>query len=163
MPHTLRYGVTTNHVTGLEFVLPDGEIVRLGGRGFDSPGYDLIGLAVGSEGTLGIATRIVVRLVPLPPAVRTLLAIFATIKDASEAVAGIIGQGIVPAALEMMDNLCIRAVESRSKAGFPIDADAVLLIEVDGLEEEMDVQADAMAQVCRESWRAFGSTGPERA
>jgi glycolate oxidase len=150
-PHTLRYGVTTNHVTGLEFVLPDGEIVRLGGRGCDSPGYDLIGLAVGSEGTLGIATRIVVRLVPLPPSVRTLLAIFATIKDASEAVAGIIGRGIVPAALEMMDNLCIRAVELRSKAGFPIDADAILLIEVDGLEEEMDVQADAMAQVCRDA------------
>ena len=148
-PHTLRYGVTTNHVLGLELVLPDGEVVWVGGRGFDSPGYDLVGLYVGSEGTLGIATKIVVRLVPLPPDVRTLLAIFATIEDASQAVAGIIRERIVPAALEMMDNLCIQAVEARSSAGFPIDAEAVLLIEVDGLSEEMDVQADAIERICR--------------
>lgn len=150
-PHTLRYGVTTNHVLGLEVVLPDGEIVRLGGKGWDTPGYDLVGLFVGAEGTLGIVTQIVVRLVPLPPAVRTLLAIFPTVEAASEAVAGIIARRIVPAALEMMDNLCIRAVEARTPAGYPVDAEAVLLIEVDGLEEEMDVQADAIEQVCREN------------
>ena len=150
-PHTLRYGVTTNHVLGLELVLPDGELVQVGGRGFDAPGYDLVGLYVGSEGTLGIATKIVVRLVPLPPAVRTLLAIFNTIEDASQAVAGIIRERIVPAALEMMDNLCIQAVEARARAGFPVDAEAVLLIEVDGLEEEMDVQADAIERLCRAS------------
>jgi glycolate oxidase len=149
-PHTLRYGVTTNHTLGLEYVLPDGEIVTVGGRGFDAPGYDLVGLYVGSEGTLGMATKVVVRLVPLPPDVRTLLAVFATIEDASQAVAGIIRERIVPAALEMMDNMCIRAVEARAPAGFPIEAAAVLLIEVDGLEEEMDVQAEAIERICRE-------------
>jgi glycolate oxidase len=149
-PHTLRYGVTTNHVLGLELVLPDGEVVWIGGRGHDAPGYDLVGLYVGSEGTLGIATKIVVRLVPVPPAVRTLLAVFPTIDAASEAVAGIIAQRIVPAALEMMDNLCIRAVESRASAGYPVDAEAVLLVEVDGLEEEMFVQTDEIERVCWE-------------
>src|SRR5918992_2065504 len=147
-PHTLRYGVTTNHTLGLEYVLPDGEIVTVGGRGFDAPGYDLVGLYVGAEGTLGMATKIVVRLVPLPPDVRTLLAVFATIEDASQAVAGIIRERIVPAALEMMDNLCIQAIEARASAGFPVDAEAVLLIEVDGLEEEIEVQAEVIEQVC---------------
>ncbi len=119
-PHTLRYGVTTNHVLGLEVVLPDGEIVHTGGKALDTPGYDLTGLYVGSEGTLGLVTRVIARLVPLPEAVKTLLAIFPTVGDASRAVSGIIARRIVPAALEMMDNLCIRAVESRAPAGFPI-------------------------------------------
>jgi glycolate oxidase len=149
-PHTLRYGVTTNHVLGLEVVLPDGEVTWLGGRGHDALGYDLVGLQVGSEGTLGIVTKVVVRLVPIPPAVRTLLAVFPTIDAASQAVAGIIAQRIVPAALEMMDNLCIRAVEARASAGYPVDAEAVLLIEVDGLEEEMEVQAELIERVCQE-------------
>ncbi|MCC7105860.1 MAG: FAD-binding protein [Chloroflexi bacterium] len=147
-PHTLRYGVTTNHVLALEVVLPDGAILELGGCGVDPSGYDLVGLLVGSEGTLGIVTRIEVRLVPLPPAVRTILAIFPTIDAASSAVAGIIAQRIVPAALEMMDNLTIRAVEARKSAGYPIDAEAVLLIEIDGLEEEMEVHAEAIESVC---------------
>ena len=150
-PHTLRYGVTTNHVLGLEVVLPDGQIVQLGGKGQDVPGYDLTGLYVGSEGTLGLVTRIIARLVPLPEAVKTLLAVFPTVADAGKAVSGIIARRIVPAALEMMDNLCIRAVEARSKAGFPIDAEAVLIIEVEGLREEIDEYVDAIVPVCMEN------------
>jgi glycolate oxidase len=150
-PHTLRYGVTTNHTLGLEMVLPDGSIVETGGIGLDAPGYDLTGLFVGSEGTLGIATKIICRLVPLPEAVKTMLAIFPTVDDAGKAVSGIIARRIVPAALEMMDNLCIRAVEARSKAGFPVDAEAVLLMEVEGVREEIDAYADAIEAVCREN------------
>jgi glycolate oxidase len=149
-PHTLRYGVTTNHVLGLEFVLPDGQIVQTGGLGLDTPGYDLTGLYVGSEGTLGIATRVIVRLVPLAESVRTLLAVFPTVRDASRAVGGIIAERIVPAALEMMDNLCIQAVEAKAKAGFPLDAEALLIIEVEGLEEEMDASVEAIVGLCTE-------------
>ena len=147
-PHTLRYGVTTNHTVALEVVLPDGEIVSLGGCGVDAPGYDLVGLTVGSEGTLSIVTQIEVRLVPLPPAVRTILAIFPTIEAASSAVAAIIARRIVPAALEMMDNITIRAIEARRPVGYPVEAQAVLLIEIDGLEVEMEVQAEAIERVC---------------
>ncbi len=150
-PHTLRYGVTTNHTLGLEVVLPDGDIVQMGGTSPDSPGYDLVGLMVGSEGTLGIVTRIWVRLVPINETVKTILAVFASMEDASAAVAGMIAQRIVPAAIEMMDNLTIRAIESRSPAGYPVDAQGVVLIEVDGLREEVEAQSDAVQQVCRDS------------
>jgi glycolate oxidase len=149
-PHTLRYGVTTNHTLGLEVVLPGGDVVQLGGKSLDTPGYDLVGLFTGSEGTLGIVTRIWVRLIPLPETVKTLLAIFATAEDASEAVAGLIARRIVPAAIEMMDNFTIRAVESVTKAGYPEDAAAVVLIEVDGLAEDVQVSARAAEEVCRE-------------
>jgi glycolate oxidase len=149
-PHTLRYGVTTNHTPGLEVVLPDGEVVLLGGSAPDTPGYDLVGLLVGSEGTLGIVTRIWVRLVPLPEAVKTILAVFASLEDASEAVAGCIARRIVPAALEMMDNLVIQAVEAANPAGYPLDAAAVLLAEVDGLREDVEAQAEAVVAVCCE-------------
>src|SRR5579864_8377790 len=150
-PHTLRYGVTTNHTLGLEVVLPSGEAVRLGGNAADSPGYDLIGLLVGSEGTLGIVTRIWVRLVPINETVKTILAVFANMEDASAAVAGMIAQRIVPAAIEMMDNLTIRAIESRSPSGYPVEAEGVVLIEVDGLREEVEAQAEAVDRVCREN------------
>jgi glycolate oxidase len=150
-PHTLRYGVTTNHTLGLEVVLPDGEIVQLGGSALDTPGYDLVGLLVGSEGTLGIVTRIWVRLVPVAETVKTILAVFANMEDASSAVAGMIARRIVPAAIEMMDNLTIRAIESRSKAGYPVDAEGVVLIEVDGLREDVEAQARAVDEVCREN------------
>jgi glycolate oxidase len=150
-PHTLRYGVTTNHVTGLEVVLPSGDVVQLGGLASDGPGYDLVGLMVGSEGTLSIVTRIWVRLVPLPETVKTILAIFPSVDDASEAVAGCIAKRVVPAALEMMDNLTIRAVESVTPAGYPVEAAAVLLAEVDGLREEVDLAAEAVAEVCRQN------------
>jgi glycolate oxidase len=150
-PHTLRYGVTTNHTLGLEMVLPNGDIVQLGGTSPDSPGYDLVGLVVGSEGTLGIVTRIWVRLVPINETVKTILAVFASMEDASAAVAGMIAHRIVPAAIEMMDNLTIRAIESRSPAGYPVDAQGVVLIEVDGLREEVEAQSEAVQQVCRDS------------
>jgi glycolate oxidase len=147
-PHTLRYGVTTNHTLGLEVVMPSGEIVQLGGSAPDSPGYDLIGLLVGSEGTLGIVTRIWVRLVPITETVKTILAVFANMEDASAAVAGMIAQRIVPAAIEMMDNLTIRAIESRSPSGYPVEAEGVVLIEVDGLREEVEAQSEAVQRVC---------------
>ena len=150
-PHTLRYGVTTNHTLGLEVVLPGGDVVLLGGSAPDTPGYDLVGLLVGSEGTLGIVTRIWVRLVPVTETVKTILAVFANMDDASSAVAGMIARRIVPAAIEMMDNLTIRAIESRSPAGYPVEAEAVVLIEVDGLREEVDAQALAVEAVCAES------------
>src|SRR4030081_2343929 len=150
-PHTLRYGVTTNHTLGLEVVLPDGDVVQLGGSALDSPGYDLIGLLVGSEGTLGIVTRIWVRLVPINETVKTILAVFPNMEDASSAVAGMIAQRIVPAAIEMMDNLTIRAIESRMPSGYPVEAEGVVLIEVDGLREEVEAQSAAVQQVCRDN------------
>jgi glycolate oxidase subunit GlcD len=136
-PHCLKYGVTTNHILALEVVLPSGEIAQLGSAAGDPWGPDLVGLFVGSEGTFGIATRITVRLVPAPRAVRTLLADFDSLRAAGGAVSAIIASGIVPAALEMMDRNCIRAVEaSIYRAGYPTDAAAVLLVEVDGRAAE---------------------------
>ncbi len=148
-PHTLRYGVTTNHTLGLEFVLPNGDVVQTGGKALDAPGYDLTGLYVGSEGTLGIATKIVCRLVPMAESVKTLLVVFPTVEAASHAVSGMIARRIVPAALEMMDNLCIQAVESRAKVGFPLDAAAILIVEVEGLAEEIETYAEEIEAVCR--------------
>ncbi|MEE8385573.1 MAG: FAD-binding protein, partial [Dehalococcoidia bacterium] len=149
-PHCLRYGATTNHVLGLEIVTPEGDLVWLGGKAPDPPGYDLTGLAVGSEGTLCIVTEIILRLMDLPQSTVTLLAIFDEVDQASRAVSAIIGQGIVPAALEMMDRNNIRAVEEAVHAGYPPDAGAVLLIEVDGLEEETREQADSVRALCEE-------------
>jgi glycolate oxidase subunit GlcD len=143
-PHCLKYGVTTNHILALEVVLPSGDVAALGSPGGDPWGPDLVGLFVGSEGTFGIATRITVRLVPLPRAVETLLAPFASLRVAGEAVTAIIASGIVPAALEMMDRNCIQAVEaSIYRAGYPTDAAAVLLVELDGRS------ADAVAEAAR--------------
>ncbi len=142
-PHCLKYGVTANHVLALEVVLADGRVVELGSPGGEPWGPDLVGLFVGSEGNFGIATRIAVRLLPLPRAVRTLLADFSALRTAGEAVSAVIASGIVPAALEMMDQSCIRAVEdSVFAAGYPRDAAAVLLLELDGGREEA-VAADA--------------------
>ncbi len=126
-PHTLKYGVTVNHVLGVEVVLPDGSVVELGGPTADSPGYDLTGLFVGSEGTFGICTRVTVRLTRNPAAYRTLLGIFETVDDATQAISSIIGAGIIPAALEMMDQGIVGAVEAAFHFGFPLDAGAVLL------------------------------------
>ncbi len=150
-PHTLKYGVTTNHVLGLEVVLPDGEIVWLGGTRRDPQGYDLTGLFVGSEGTFGIATKIAVRLVRQPQAVRTVLGVFGEIDQASEAVSAIIARGLVPAAMEMIDQLTIQAVEDAFGCGYPRDAAAALLIEVDGLAAGIDEQAARVVAACRES------------
>lgn len=149
-PHCLAYGATTNHVLGVEVVLADGEIVQLGGERRDTGGYDLTGAFVGSEGTLGIATKITVRLMRLPESTRTLLAIFNSIDEASNAVSAIIAAGLLPSALEMMDRHIIAAVEPIIHAGYPLDAEAVLLIEVDGPRESTEEDARMAAEVCKE-------------
>lgn len=148
-PHTLRYGVTAQHVLGATIVLADGSIVALGGTYDDAPGGDVLSLLVGSEGTLGIATEITVRLTRTPAAIRTQLAIFDSIDDASHAISGIIAAGIVPAALEMMDQATLTAVEQWLRLRFPLDAGAVLIIEIDGLEPGLDRQTDRIAGLCR--------------
>lgn len=149
-PHTLLYGVTTNHVTGLELVTTNGDIVELGGKALDTPGYDLTGLVVGAEGTFGIVTKVIVRLSPLPEGVKTMLAVFDRLDDASDAVSGVIAAGIVPAAIEMMDHLSLVAVEASVHAGYPTDADAVLLIEIEGLSESLEDQMARISAVCTE-------------
>jgi glycolate oxidase len=148
-PHCLYYGVTTNHVIGLQVVLADGSLVGLGGDSPDTPGLDLLGLMVGSEGTLGVITQIKVRLLPLPESVSTLMAAFPTIDTASQAVSDVIGHGILPAALEMMDQVTIGAVEAHYHAGYPTDAGAVLLTEVDGLAESTREVMDEVQQVLK--------------
>ena len=148
-PHTLAYGVTTNHVLGVEMVLPDGEVVRTGAPHWDRPGYDLTGFIVGSEGTLGIVTEVTVRLSRKPEAVKTLLAIYDSILDAPRTVAAITARRITPAALEMMDGFTLRAVEEAFHAGFPLDSAAVLLIEVEGAREAVEDDADAIESICK--------------
>jgi glycolate oxidase len=149
-PHTLKYGVTVNHVLGLEVVMPDGEIVWLGGRTRDALGYDLAGVFVGSEGTFGIATKIAVRIIRKPEAVKTVLAVFDRVDQASAAVSAIIARGLVPAAVEMIDQLTIQAVEDAFGCGYPRDAAAALLIELDGLAVGMDAQGQRIVSACRE-------------
>ncbi len=148
-PHTLAYGVTTNHTLSLEVVLPTGELIRLGSPTLDPPGYDLMGLFVGSEGTLALVTEITVKLMRLPEAVKTLLAIFDTVDDATETVAEITARGITPAACEMLDGWALRAVEAYCHAGYPLDSAGVLLIDVDGIREAVEAQAEDVADVCR--------------
>jgi glycolate oxidase len=149
-PHTLAYGVTTNHVTGLEIVMPeDGRVVRIGGKSAEPLGYDLAGLMVGSEGTLAMVTEITVRLSRAPEAVKTLLAVYDAVDDATESVVEITRRGITPAACEMLDGWTLRTVEDFVHAGFPRDCAAVLLLEVEGLLEAVDEQAAEISEVCR--------------
>jgi glycolate oxidase len=148
-PHTLAYGVTTNHVTGLQLVMPDGEVVRVGGKTCETPGYDLTGLMVGSEGTLALVTEVTVRLSRKPEAVKTLLAVYDRVEDAPETVADMTGRAITPAACEMLDGWTLRAVEDFVHAGFPMDSAAVLLIEVEGLTEAVEEQAALIMEICR--------------
>ncbi len=147
-PHTLIYGVTTNHVTGLEIVTPDGEIIHTGGKAADTPGFDLTGVFCGSEGTMGIVTKIIVKLTPVTEVVKTMLGVFTSVEDASTSVSEIIASGVIPAALEMMDHLSIQAVEAATHAGYPTDAEAVLLIELEGLAEGMDDLVDGITAIC---------------
>jgi glycolate oxidase len=147
-PHTLKYGVTTNHVLGVEMVLPHGDVVQLGGAMEDVPGYDLLGLVVGGEGTFGIVTRATLRLVRRPEAWHTLLGVFESVEDASNAVSGIIAAGIVPAALEMMDQGILTALEAAFHFGFP-DAGAVLIVEIDGPRVGLDEQARRVVEICQ--------------
>src|SRR5438093_7872561 len=150
-PHTLKYGVTVNHVLGLEFVLPDGQIVQTGGPAEDNPGYDLTGVIVGSEGTFGIASKAWVRITRNPEAYRTLLGVFETVDDATNTISDIISAGIVPGALEMLDQLILQAVEAAFHFGFPLDAGAVLIMEVDGLEAGLDADAERITEIARKN------------
>ncbi|HEY6780742.1 MAG TPA: FAD-linked oxidase C-terminal domain-containing protein [Thermoleophilaceae bacterium] len=146
--HCFKYGFTTNYVTGLELVLPDGELVQVGGKELDQPGYDLLGAFVGSEGTLGVATKIWLRVVPAPEAVRTLVAFFDSTRQAGEVVSEIVAAGIVPGAIEMMDNLSLRAAEDYTKAGYPADAGAALVVELDGSEAECELRFEEVCAIC---------------
>ncbi|MGZ8436093.1 MAG: FAD-binding oxidoreductase [Candidatus Binatia bacterium] len=148
-PHTLAYGVTTNHVLGVEVVLDNGAIVCLGGEVADTPGYDLCGVFVGSEGTMGIVTKIAVKLMPGRESVRTLLAIFDDMDHATKTVVDITSEGIIPAALEIMDHTAIEAVERGAPVGFPRDAAAVLIVEVEGLSEHTELSIHLASKVCQ--------------
>lgn len=149
--HCLKYGFTTNHITGAEVVLPDGEMVHLGGgKAPDEPGYDLLGAFVGSEGTLGIATKITLRVVRQPEAIRTLIAAFEDTEKAGGAVSGIIGSGCVPAGIEMMDSLCLEAVEAAVHPNYP-ECGALLLVELDGPEAEVESQFEQVKRICEEN------------
>ncbi len=158
-PHTLKYGVTVNHILGVEMVMPDGSVVVTGGPCEDGPGYDLTGTIVGSEGTFGIVTKVWVRLTRNPEAYRTLLGVFATVDDAVAAISDIIGAGIVPAALELLDQTILGAIEAAFKFGFPLDAGAVLIMEVDGhaagIQDEADrIEVIALRNSAREVRKA---------
>jgi glycolate oxidase len=148
-PHTLSHGVTTNHVLSLEAVLPDGTVMEVGGAGPDQPGYDLLGLLTGSEGTMALVTKIGVRLMRSPEAVRTMLAVYGSTDAAGETVAALTARGIIPVALEMLDGPMLRLVEAATHAGYPEDAAAVLLIEVEGLTETVEDQSTRIVEVCR--------------
>src|SRR5881394_657924 len=149
-PHCLKYGITANHVVGLELVTGTGDVVSVGGKAADRPGYDLTGTMVGNEGTFGLVTAITVRLLHLPEAVKTALASFASLVEASEAVSAIIAAGIIPAALEMLDDAMIGAINAAVGKVYPDGAGAVLLIELDGPLAEVEAQAERVAAICRE-------------
>ena len=149
--HCFKYGFTTNYVTGLDVVLSDGSLVRLGGKELDLPGYDLVGAFVGSEGTLGVAVAVTLRVVPVPETVRTLVAFFDAPEQAGEAVSEIVAAGVVPGAIEMMDSLSIEAAEGAVGAGYPLDAGAALIVELDGPAAEADARFAEVAAICEQS------------
>lgn len=149
-PHTLAYGVTTNHVVSLEAVLPDGTVMRLGRKELDLPGYDLIGLLTGSEGTMALVTEIGLRLMRQPEAVKTMLAVYSAPEHAGSTVGELTARSLLPVAVEMLDGPMLRMVEQATHAGYPMDAAAVLLIEVEGLTEEVEEQSAQIEQVCRD-------------
>ncbi|MDQ7028411.1 MAG: FAD-linked oxidase C-terminal domain-containing protein [Ardenticatenia bacterium] len=148
-PHCFKYGVTTNYVMGLELVLADGRTVRVGGPAYDYPEYDFTGLVTGSEGTLALITAAYLRLIRRPPAVKTMMVAFDTLEDAGAAVSAVIASGLVPATLEMMDRKMIRIVEEFAHAGLPTDAEAVLIVEVDGYPASLDAQIEEIAEIMR--------------
>ena len=164
-PHTLKYGVTVNHILGVELVLPDGRVVTCGGPCEDGPGYDLTGTIVGSEGTFGVVSKVWVRITRNPEAYRTLLGVFESVEDATTTISEIIGAGIVPAALELLDRTMLSAVEAAFKFGFPLDAGAVLIMEVDGTEAGLQGEADrieAIAKRCKAREVRKANTEAER-
>src|ERR1035437_5187057 len=150
-PHTLAYGVTTNHVLGLESVLPDGAVLTTGGKDTDLPGYDLTGLLTGSEGTMALVTKVMVRLMRKPEMVKTILAIYGGVEDCGATVAEITARAIVPVAIEMLDGVMLRMVEEATHAGYPMDAAAVLLIELEGIREAVEEQVEQVRQACTAS------------
>ncbi len=147
--HCLKYGVTTNHVLGVEVVMPDGEIIEAGGKTLDKPGYDITGLLVGSEGLLGIVTKIILRIIKKPETVKTLFASFDRVEDAGASVSGITARGVIPAGMEIMDSLCIRSVEEAMGVGYPVDAGSILLVELDGPVAEVEAQMPIVEEVLR--------------
>jgi glycolate oxidase len=147
-PHTLAYGVTTNHVLGLELVLMDGSVVRVGDKATDLPGLDIVGLFTGSEGTMGFVTEVTIRLMRAPEAVKTVLAIYDAAIDCGRTVAEITARAITPAAVEMLDGVMLRMVEEATHAGYPMDAEAVLLIELEGLVEQVEEQVEQIREAC---------------
>ncbi|MDA8212889.1 MAG: FAD-binding protein [Clostridia bacterium] len=148
-PRCFKYGVTRDYILGLEVVMPDGKVIETGGRHWNSEaGYDLTRLFVGSEGTLGLVTKITVRILPKPPAKRTMLAIYEAVEAASQTVADIVAAGIIPTTLEMMDNLLINTAEDHCKVGLPRDAGALLIIEVDGYDVDLDAQVELIKTIC---------------
>jgi glycolate oxidase len=136
--HCLKYGLTTNNVLGVEFVTIEGEVIRLGGKHFDAGGYDLLGVLVGSEGLLGVVTEVTVRVLPTPPGARALLIGFPSVQGAGDCVAAVIGAGVIPGGMEIMDRLAVEAAEAFVHAGYPLDAEALLIVELDGCEAEVD-------------------------
>src|SRR6202451_4473923 len=160
--HCFKYGFTTNYVTGLEVVLSDGSLVTLDR---DAPGYDLLGAFVGSEGTLGVATKITLRVIPAPESVRTLVAFFADTGSGGDAVSAIVGAGIVPGAIEMMDRLSIKAAEQATGAGYRLDAGAALVVELDGVREECLAGLERLRELCAQAGALdvrFAQTEAER-
>jgi len=147
-PHCLKYGVTVNHVLGLEVVLPNGDLLTVGGRVPATPGYDLTGIMNGSEGTFGIMTKLYLKIIPIPESLKTMLVSFADIEQAAAAVSAIIARGIIPSTLEYMDNLCIRTVVKSLNVDYPVDAAAVLIIEVDGPAFSLDAQVSEIETIC---------------
>ena len=163
--HCLKYGLTTNNLLGIEMVMIDGEVVRFGGRQFDAPGYDMLGVVTGSEGMLGIISEVTVRLLPKPPVARALLAGFPSNESAGACVAEIIGNGIIPAGLEMMDRPAIHAAEDFCHAGYPLDAEAILICELDGPAVEVDAlieQVSELANACGSTSLKVSTTEDER-
>ncbi len=147
-PHTLAYGVTTNHVLGLEFVLPDGSVHTTGGKEPDAPGLDLVGLLTGSEGTMVLVTKVIVRLMKTPEKIKTILVIYNSPSDCADTIADITARGITPVAVEMLDGEMLRMVEEATHAGYPLDAAAVLLIELEGLTEAVEEQTGQIREAC---------------
>jgi glycolate oxidase len=148
--HCLKYGLTTNNILGIEMVLMDGEIIRLGGKHLDAGNYDLLGVMTGSEGLLGVVTEVIVRILPKPTTAQALLIGFAATEDAGNCVAAVIGAGIIPAGMEMMDRLAIRAAEAFVQAGYPLDAEALLIVELDGPPVEVDHLIDKVEAIARD-------------
>jgi glycolate oxidase len=149
--HCLKYGLTTNNLLGIEIVTIDGEIIRIGGKHLDSEGYDLLGILTGSEGLLGVVTEVTVRILKKPPTARAVLVGFSSVEDAGNCVAAVIGAGIIPGGMEMMDRPAIHAAEAYAKAGYPLDVEALLIVELDGPVAEVDYLLGIVETLAREN------------